>query len=220
MTNYSLLNLNLVDMHREPLAALTLTRELNVKIISLIELAIATALILTLPLAQASDWTGNVGGSIGSKNLDDDDWSSLDNMESVGFLFDIKKRGWPVSLTYDLIASGDTRTRGDTKGEAYTLENQFGIRKTFTLTDSNMRPYIGGGVTLISAEIKNKTAGVSTRDDDDATGFWLGAGWYVGVTDNVDIGFDVRYSQAEVTIFDQDREAGGFHYAANASYHW
>lgn len=190
------------------------------KIISLIELAVTAALILTLPLAQASDWTGNVGGSIGSKNLDDDDWPSLDSMGSVGFLVDIKKQGWPVSITYDLIASGDTHKRGDTKDEAYTLENHFGIRKTFELTDSDMRPYIGGGVTVISAEIKSKTAGVSNKDDDDATGYWLGAGWYVGVSDNIDIGFDVRYSEAEVTIFDQDREAGGFHYAANASYHW
>lgn len=99
------------------------------------------------------------------------------------------------------------------------MENHFGIRKTFELEDSKMRPYIGGGITFLTTEIKNKSATTSVKDDD-GTGVWIGAGWYTGVTENFDIGFDVRYSETDVTLFDQDLEAGGMHYAATASYHW
>ena len=190
------------------------------KTFSLKKAGIATLLILALPVAQASDWTGNVGGSIGSKNLDDKDWSSLDKQEGLGFMLDIKKKSWPISITLDLKVSGEVDKDGDLKDEAYTVENQFGIRKTFELKDSTMRPYVGGGVTLVSAEIRNKTGNTSVKDDDDGTGAWIGAGWYVGVTESFDVGFDVRYSEAEVTIFDQDLEAGGMHYAATFSYHW
>jgi hypothetical protein len=42
----------------------------------------------------------------------------------------------------------------------------------------------------------------------------------VGITDNFDIGFDVRYSKAEVTILNRDIEVGGMHYAETTGYHW
>jgi len=190
------------------------------KTFNLKKAAIATLLVLALPATQASDWTGNIGGSLGSKRLDDKDWSSLDSHTSVGFMLDVGKTSWPVSFTYDLIVSGEIDKDGDLKDEAYTLENHFGIRKTFNLEDSKFRAYIGGGITMVSAEIRNKTATTTNKDDDDAAGIWLGAGWFVDVTDSFDIGVDLRYSEAEVTIFDQDLEAGGMHFAATASYHW
>ena len=190
------------------------------KTLNLKKTLLTTALLLALPIAQAGDWTGNVGGTLGSKQLDDKDWGSLDNQEALGFMLDIKKTSWPVSITYDLYVSGDVNENGSVKDEAYTVENQLGIRKTFELEDSKVRPYVGGGVTFVSAGIKNKTATTSVKDDDDGTGLWIGAGWYVGVTESFDIGFDVRYSQAEVTILDENLEAGGMHYAATASYHW
>jgi opacity protein-like surface antigen len=220
MTNIHLESHKLLDMHRDSPGALTLKRRLNMKTFNLKNAAITTALVLVLPVVQAGDWTGNIGGSIGSKHLDDNDWSSLDSQEALGFMLDVKKKSWPVSITYDLIGSYEENKNGSLKDEAYTVENQIGIRKTFELESWKMRPYIGGGVTSVSAEIKNKTATTSVKDNDDGTGVWIGAGWYVDVSESFDIGFDVRYSEAEVTLFNQDIEAGGMHYAATASYHW
>jgi hypothetical protein len=34
------------------------------------------------------------------------------------------------------------------------------------------------------------------------------------------IGLDLRYSEAEVTLFDEDREAGGFRTGVTVGYHW
>ncbi len=181
---------------------------------------IATLLALTLPIAQADDWTGNIGGFIGSKHMDDADWGTLDSQEALGFMLDIKKESWPVSITYDLFGAGEVRKNGAIKDESYTVESHIGIRKAFQLENSKTRPYIGGGVTFLTAEIKNKTATTSVKDDDNGTGLWIGAGWQTAVTESFDVGFDMRYSAAEVTIFNQDLEAGGMHYAATASYHW
>lgn len=182
--------------------------------------AIATLLVLAMPAAQAGDWTGNVGGSIGSKQLDDQDWGALDGHGLIGFMLDVKKKSWPVSLTYDLIVSGEVKENGSLKDEAYTVENHFGVRKTFEFEDSNIRPYVDGGLALVSAGMRNKTATSTVKDDDKAVGEWVGTGLFVGITDSFDLGFDARYSEAEVMLFNRDVEAGGMHYAVTASYHW
>ena len=190
------------------------------KTLNLKKSAIATLLVLAIPVAQAGDWTGNVGGSIGSKQMDDQDWGELDSHSSIGFMLDVKKPPWPVSLTYNLILSGEVKESGSLKDEGYTLEHHFGVRKTFEFESANIRPYIGGGLALVSAGMRNKNANSTVKDDDSAIGAWAGAGILVGITDSFDIGFDARYSEAEVTIFNRDIEAGGMHYAATASYHW
>lgn len=182
--------------------------------------AIATLLVLAIPVAQAGDWTGNVGGSVGSKQMDDQDWGALDSHGSIGFMLDVKKKPWPVSLTYDLILSGQVEESGSVKDEAYSLEHHFGVRKTFEFESSSVRPYIGGGLALVSAGIKNTTATSSVDDDDSAVGAWVGTGMLVGITDGFDIGFDVRYSEADVTIFNRDIKAGGLRYALTASHRW
>jgi len=187
----------------------------NLKIATL-----TTALLLALPIAQSDDWTGNIGGSIGRKTLDNSDWESLDKQSEAGFMLAIKKQSWPVSITYDLLGSYEENLDGTSKDEAYTIENHLGIRKTFEWEESRFRPYIGGGITLVSAEIKNITATSSVKDDGHGRGYWVGAGLLVGVTENIDVGFDARYSDAEVTVFNEDLEAGGMHYAATASYRW
>jgi opacity protein-like surface antigen len=171
--------------------------------------------------AEASEYTGNVRGFIGQKSLDDDDWSPVDKHGSMGVFFDIKKHSWPVSIAIDLIGSGDIHENGALKTEGFTGEHRFGIRKTFDVESSSIHPYIGGGVTFICAVEKHKNAGVQTsKDDDDAAGAWVGAGMYYTVTEHFNVGVDVSYSEAEVTLFGVDREAGGVNTGITAGYHW
>ena len=47
-----------------------------------------------------------------------------------------------------------------------------------------------------------------------------GADTYYAVTPSFNIGLDVRYSKAEVTLFDKEREAGGLNAGITAGYHW
>jgi opacity protein-like surface antigen len=193
-----------------------------------INTAVVSALLLTsLSLAHADDakgsnnFTGNISGYIGQKSLDDNDWDKLDRQGSLGVIFDFKKQSWPVSIALDVFASGDEDTDGGIKTDGGTLETDIGVRKIFELSGSSIRPYIGGGIAIIGATVENSSGGsITSKDDDTATGAWIGGGMYYAATESLNIGLDLRYSEAEVTLFDEDREAGGFRTGVTVGYHW
>ena len=172
--------------------------------------------------ATGSDnFTGNISGYIGQKSLDDDDWGDIDRQGSLGLMFDFKKQSWPVSIALDVIVSGNEHEKDGIKTEGGSLELDLGVRKIFELSNSSIRPYIGGGLALIGAGAKNTVGGSIISDEDDTgTGAWIGGGMYYAATKSLNIGLDLRYSQAEVTLLDEDVEAGGFHTGITMGYHW
>ena len=187
--------------------------------------ALSTLLFMAMPAAYAEDtqadgWTGNVSGYVGHKSVDDKDWPNLDSQASVGVISDFGKRSWPVSIAADLLFAGTVHESGVNEDTGGTMEIHLGARKIFTLENSSFRPYVGGGVALVSAMLENENAGVKVDDDDTTVGAWVGAGTYYAVTSSFNIGVDVRYSKAEVTIFDKEREAGGLNAGITAGYHW
>ena len=187
--------------------------------------ALSTLLLMAVPAAHADDtqadgWTGNVSGYIGHKTVDDKDWPNLDSQGSVGVISDFGKQSWPVSIAADLIIAGTVDESGANKDTGGTIETHLGVRKIFTLENSSFRPYVGGGVALVSAVLENENAGVKVDDDDNTIGAWVGAGTYYAVTPSFNIGLDVRYSKAEVTLFDKERDTGGLNAGITAGYHW
>jgi hypothetical protein len=72
---------------------------------------------------------------------------------------------------------------------------------------------------MINAEIEAEAYGLSVSVDD-AVGFWIGGGVYWTLGEHFNIGFDVRWSKAEVTIDGLDFEAGGTHAGLLLGYHW
>ena len=62
--------------------------------------------------------------------------------------------------------------------------------------------------------------GLRASADDDAIGFWIGGGIYWTLGEHFNIGFDLRWSKAEVTINGVDGEAGGGHAGLLLGYHW
>jgi len=182
---------------------------------------IFTLLLLTLPLAHAGDWSGNVSGYLGQKSLDDDDWQELDKQAGLGVIFDLKHKNWPVSIALDIIASGDEHESGTQKNTGFTVEHHIGIRKIFALPDYSLKPYIGGGVSIALADIENKNGSTVINDEEDrGVGTWVGVGTYYELTPHFNIGVDVRYSKAEVTLINIDREVGGLYTGVTAGYHW
>ena len=187
--------------------------------------AVSTLLFMIMPAAHADDtqansWTGNISAYVGQKSVDDEDWPNLDSQTSVGVISDFRKQSWPVSIAADLIFSADVHESGVEEDTGGTAEAHLGARKIFTLDNSSFRPYVGGGVALVTALLENENAGVTIDEDDRAVGAWVGAGTYYAVTPSFNIGLDVRYSKAEVTLFDKEREAGGLNAGITAGYHW
>ena len=191
------------------------------------------------------DWTGNANFSIGNKVLDKDDWAvdeegfklELDTQREVALNVDFGEKTWPIHIVIAYLGSSadDSMSEDvDIDGYAYTGKLTFkgstgelrlGINKIWEPT-STIRPYIGGGFAMISAEAKitASIAGVSASesDDDQAVGFYVNGGIYWTLAEHYNLGIDVGYSKAKVT-FDKlytDVEAGGAHYGVFLGYHW
>lgn len=100
-----------------------------------------------------------------------------------------------------------------------TSELSFGVRKIWDHFPK-VRPFIGGGIALISAEIKVRGLGVRVSADDDAIGIWVGGGVYWTLAEHFNLGFNLRWSKAEVTLFNVDGEARGTHAGFLVGFHW
>lgn len=191
------------------------------------KIIIVIALALTYTSANAGEWTGNVNFFLGQKTLDKDDWEPVDEQPEFGVLVDFKKQDWPVSIAIDILGSSGDETLndpdlGNLSFEAKTSELNLGVRKIWNTANSSIRPYVGGGVAFINADAELKSTGfsISVSDDDMGTGFWLGGGVYWTLNQSFNLGLDLRYSQADVTLFDESLKAGGTHVGLMLGYHW
>lgn len=189
------------------------------KSLNLKKVLVSSLLLASLPAAQAADWTGNVSGYLGQKTMDDSDWPAHHEQGSVGLLLDVQRSNWPVSIAFDVFGTGNEKKNNGEKHNVYTAESHLGVRKHFELANASVSPYIGGGLALVYLEEEN-TALSDSKMDDTAAGAWIGTGLYARITEHFQLGADLRYSEAEVTVFGADRKAGGLHAGVTAGYHW
>lgn len=192
----------------------------SVESFSALAKATAVMLIFATSAVQADEWTGNVSAYLGYKSVDDKDWPNLDSQRSAGVISDFGKRSWPVSIAADLVFAADDNRSESTEITGGTAELHLGARKAWSLENSSFSPYVGGGLALINASIEQESSGMVTEEDDTAIGAWVGVGTYYAITPRINLGVDVRYSFAEVTLFDQDRETGGLNAGITLGYHW
>ena len=188
---------------------------------ALVMVVVATLAIgLLAPGAYAAgDWTGNANIFLGTKSLGNE-WDPVESQAEVGIMLDFGMQEWPVNLALDYLSSSAEETTGGMDVEGATTELDIGVRKYWG--DGNMRPFLGGGVSIISTEFN--VVGISDCDGD-ATGGWIDAGilWTVGQAFNV--GFDVRSSSADVELECSNGAileggAGGAHFGLLVGFHW
>lgn len=185
-------------------------------------ISLSVLLMLGTTHAQGDEWTGNISGIIGQKDLEEKDWPEHDEHGAIGMLLDVKKKDWPISIAIDLFGTGDEDKSSNPRYEGYTAEANIGLRKIFQLPIQNcrLRPYIGGGIALINAEEKMTTTQLTRSDEDSDTGYWLGIGSYYTVSERFHVGIDVRYSEAQVDLFEEEREVGGMMSGITVGYRW
>jgi hypothetical protein len=180
---------------------------------------LAVILMLFVINAHANEYTGNVNFFLGGKSLDSNDWAPVEDHAELGVLVDFKQNNWPVSIALDFLGSYSESTELGIKFEGSTSEFDAGVRKIWEVAGSSVRPYIGGGLALVNAEFKG-TSFNTLSDSDKSVGIWLNGGIYWTLGQSFNIGLDLRYSQAEVTVFGVDVEAGGSHAGLILGYHW
>ena len=189
---------------------------------------LAPGLAMSQSNSNPNSWTGNVNVFLGAKVLDDDDWAPLDEHFEGGILLDFRNKSWPISIAIDVLYSKDDEDVSlaalnfgtfNANLEGNTTELNLGVRKIWDNL-STIQPFIGGGIAFINAEIEGTALGISVSDDDTGVGVWVDAGAYVTLAEHFNIGVDARWSKAEVTLFNVDGEAGGWHVGLLLGYHW
>jgi len=187
-------------------------------------IAVSLLLIPISGVCEPNRWTGNLSVFLGNKNLNEDDWNPVDDQTEIGFLLDLRPKNWPVNIAIDYLDSGRYELQDTpspiTRIDGSTREINIGIRKIFEISPT-IHPYIGAGVVYIHGEFEINQFSVSTSEDDDTgTGIWIDGGVYWNFAKYWNIGVDLRYSKAEITLFGADVEAGGFHAGLLAGFHW
>jgi hypothetical protein len=194
-----------------------------------ITLLITAYFLLSTPnLATCNDWTGNLNVFLGVKVLDEDEWDPVEEQDELGIKVDFKHQGWPVSIVIDYLSSSGEETalmfdpqlgtvEFDIEGEISELN--LGVRKIWDQSP-HTRPFIGVGISYISAEYKGTALGITVSDSDNGVGIWLGGGVYWTLADHFNIGLEAGFSTADVTLFDVDADAGGGHFGVLVGFHW
>lgn len=148
----------------------------------------------------------------------------LEKQPDIGIEMSFAGDDWPVMIAVDILGSAkdDSVTYAyyyygyyyEADVESSTLEVDFGVRKTWELGGSRVRPYIGGGLATAFSKLKVDGDLDSFDDDASGTGFWVGGGVYWRLGERFNLGLNVRHSTAEVDFDDvgiKNVDVGGTH---------
>lgn len=175
-------------------------------------------IILLATLTSGVYAASNISIMYGNKSLDKGDWEPVESQTEFGLGFEYQKPEWPAALVVTYLSSEDSETISGIKLTGETTELGIGARKY--LVEDRARFFVEGGLANISADVSVSAFGVTVSESDSTIGFWLGAGMDFMVGDAFSIGFLGRLSNASVTLFGVDAEAGGTHLGVFAAYHF
>lgn len=163
-------------------------------------------------------WTNNINVKLGIKKLEGD-WDTVDSQIEYGILLDFGQKTWPVNMAVDILHSTDEGIYDPiTTIEGKTLELDLGIRKIWA--PKIFRPFVGGGVAFITGKYDfYSESGNTISDDDSALGIWINGGLYLTLR-RFNIGIDLRWSKANVRLYNERVDAGGLHYGLIAGIYW
>jgi opacity protein-like surface antigen len=179
-------------------------------------------------LATPAEAGGNVNVLIGQKEQDTSfsDTERIQEQDMLGLMLDWGAEGWPINLALDVVNSSKDTDDNDfnitVDGSVLAIDG--GVRWYF-VKNRAFEPYVGGGVSYISAEVDTSGETNDLEFKDSTVGYWLNGGikWVIG--EHFNVGGDIRWEKAELDVEDdlnnpRDIEAGGLGYAVLLGYRW
>lgn len=172
---------------------------------------------LNCQVQASGDFSGNANLYLGAKSLDSNDWGDTDNQFAIGGSLDAKKENWPIHLAVEAIGSFGSGSAAGIDITSSVYELGVGVRKYMPIQKS-FSVFVGGGPALLFGSIQEdglridqslNVIDVNRSDSDMGLGFWIGGGVLFNLSDKLNLGASIRYSQGDVKIFDQTRDAGG-----------
>jgi opacity protein-like surface antigen len=125
---------------------------------------------------------------LGQRSLDEDDWEPIDEQGVFGVEYSRETEGSAVGFEVGLMGSGDEDDLGGADIEGSIGELYGGVRKTFL--DGVVRPYVGGGLSILTAEVDIDGVG---DDDDTSPALYLHGGVDFDITESFFLGLDLRF---------------------------
>lgn len=152
-------------------------------------------------------WTGNIRIFLGGKGLDKSDWDPVEVQSEFSILSDFGPADWPVHFAADLrFGASNTETFAGLDVQSTSWEFNLGVRKIFN-PESDVRPYVGGGLAFGGAELELG----GSRESDSGAGLWVDFGIDFTITAPMTIGLELCWSSIPITVAGVDTDAGGFH---------
>lgn len=153
---------------------------------------------------------------VGGRALDDD-WEPVEDQVSLGLVYDMHVPDQTIGFEVGLSASTDDQDDVVPGVDAEATFGEFygGVRGTFHLGESPIRPYVALGASVLRVDGSLDDGGSEVSSDDTTFGlygrvgayFALGRDWRVGLDfrhlfgDDADLeGFDVDTSFSELTL--------------------
>lgn len=169
------------------------------------------------------NWTGNINGFIGGKQLDHDDWAPYQGQFAYGAQFDIAHREWPAALCVQ--AMGGARYKKEEKTDTETLittdELMLGVRKIWGGdTASRIRFSLAGGVDFAVGRKLVKVAGVETSNYARGMGVWGSGGFWFELARHVNIGPQLTVSSVKGSFSGKSVNIGGIFAGGIVGYHF
>lgn len=124
---------------------------------------------------------------LGQRSLDEGDWAPVEDQATFGVEFAREPAGSTIGWEIGLLGSADETTVAGFDVEATTGELYGGVRKTFG--SGVARPYVGGGLSFINAEVD--VSGLGSFDDSSPAAY-AHAGISFDVTPSFFLGLDLR----------------------------
>jgi len=175
------------------------------------------ASILNTNLALASDAPFVFKTLIGSKSLEST-WDKDDRMDTIGFQMTYFPAESSLGIALDLYGSGNEE-QGSTTSETTVAEANLGARwQSQVFSNQSLLPYLGAGISFVEVKKEVTASGLKTIYDDSGIGYWIGGGIDYVFYSHWSIGFDVRFSNVDVTMNNKEIDAGGMNWAASIGY--
>ncbi|MGX9416179.1 outer membrane beta-barrel protein [Vibrio sp. WJH972] len=180
---------------------------------------LASLLLLPVGLANAANGNSSFKVLFGAKSLDSD-WGDDDSMDTIGFQFTYLPTSSPVGIALDFYGSGNENQTNGVTTETGVAEINFGLRWQAPVLADSFIPYLGGGVSILGAELQSEQSGSKKTYEDESTGYWIGGGVDYLIADQWSVGLDAHYSSSDMTLNGEERDAGGFTWGLTAGYHF
>ena len=205
------------------------------------QLVLILVLALGVAVGPALAGGGDANLLFGQKSLSDDafDDAGVDSQSQFGVSLTLDFQ-WPVNLAIDYLSSSDDATVTvpaafplQLHTDVETTELELGVRKYW---GDKLRPYVGGGLTLVRLDARQTESGtlgvgvpfstLLVDDSDNGVGLWINGGLLYRVGNHFNVGLDLRYSDADVDLSPVQAgpalglDAGGVHYGVALGYHW